>query len=325
MSQVTYREAIRRALADALAADPRVLVLGEDIGAAGGVFKATAGLSDEFGSDRVRDTPISEQAIIGATIGSALKGLRPVAELMFADFAAVCFDQIANQMAKYRYMTGGQVSVPATVRLVNGAGNGFGSQHSQAVENWFLGFPGLIVVTPGCVADAYGLLRAAIADENPVLYFEHKGLYNIKGELPDSAPAMQLGKASVVRQGTDATVVATQLMRQRVEEAAEVLAADGIDIEVVDPRTLLPLDITTIGASVDKTNNLVVVQESSAAGSWGATVVASVVTAHFESLDAAPVLLSAPDTPIPYAGDLEQAWLPSTGRITDAIRKLLAR
>ncbi|ADB53480.1 alpha-ketoacid dehydrogenase subunit beta [Conexibacter woesei] len=323
MSQVTYKEAIRRAQEDALAENDRVVLLGEDIAAAGGAFKVTDRLFERFGPERVLDTPISEQAIVGAAIGAALKGRRPVAELMFADFAAVCFDQIANQLAKYRYMTGGQVTLPVTLRLSNGAGGGFASQHSQTVENWFLNCPGLKVVVPGSPADAYGLFMAAVRDEDPVLFFEHKGMYNVKGELGPAGEAIEIGRAGVIRSGTSATVVATQLMRQRAERVAEELAAEGIELELIDPRTVLPLDLDTIGASVDKTGRLVVVQESPLGGSWGATVVAGVVAERFESLDAAPVLVSGPDTPVPYAGPLEDAWLPSERHIAGEIRSLL--
>jgi pyruvate/2-oxoglutarate/acetoin dehydrogenase E1 component len=323
MSTVTYKEAINRAMADALAEDERVFMLGEDIAEAGGAFKTTEGLMERFGERRVVDTPISEQAIIGAAIGASIKGLRPIAELMFADFAGVCFDQIANQLPKYRYMTGGQVTLPVTIRLANGAGGGFASQHSQAVENWFLNLPGLKLVVPGSPADAYGLLRAAVRDEDPVLYFEHKAMLNMKGELPDDAPIVPIGEALVVRAGSDVTVVATQLMRARAEEAAEALAVEGISIELIDPRTLVPLDHETIGASVQKTARLLVVQESPASGSWGEHVIAQVVRERFELLDAAPAILCGDDTPVPYAGPLEQAWLPSAERIAAAVRALL--
>jgi pyruvate/2-oxoglutarate/acetoin dehydrogenase E1 component len=270
----------------------------------------------------VLDTPISEQAIIGAAIGAAIKGLRPIAELMFADFAGVCFDQIANQLAKYRYMTGGQVTVPVTVRLANGAGMGFASQHSQTVENWFLNVPGLKLAVPGSPADAYALLRASVADENPVLYFEHKGMLNQKGELHDRTGPFELGRAAVVREGTDVTVIATQLMRVRVEQAAEALAGEGISVEVIDPRTLVPLDMDTIRASVERTARAVVVQESPPAGSWGATIVARLIDESFDSLDAPPALISGDDTPVPYAGPQEEAWIPSAERIAAAIRQL---
>jgi pyruvate/2-oxoglutarate/acetoin dehydrogenase E1 component len=323
MSEITYKEAVRKGLEDALAADDSVFMIGEDIARAGGAFKTTEGLIDTFGAERVLDTPISEQAIVGTAIGASLKGLRPVAEIMFADFAGTCFDQLANQLAKYRYMTGGQVSLPVTVRLLNGAGGGFASQHSQTVENWFLNCPGLKVVVPGSVEDAYSLLRAAIVDEDPVLYFEHKGMYNLKGELPDAPEPLEIGKAGIVRPGEHVTVVATQLMRHRAAEAAETLAQEGIEVELIDPRTVLPLDVDTIGESVDRTSNLVVVQESTLGGSWGATVVAAVVRDRFESLDAPPVVVGAPDTPIPYAGPLEDAWLPSADDVAAAVRRLL--
>jgi pyruvate/2-oxoglutarate/acetoin dehydrogenase E1 component len=322
VSLVTYKEAIRLAIADALEADESVFMLGEDIAAAGGAFKTTEGLMERFGENRVLDTPISEQAIIGTAIGAAIRGLRPIAELMFADFAGVCFDQIANQLAKYRYMTGGQVTVPVTVRLINGAGAGFGAQHSQTVENWFINVPGLKIAVPGSPADAYSLLRASVEDDDPVLYFEHKAMLNQKGELPDGSAPFELGRASVVREGSDVTVVATQLVRVRAEEAAAALAADGISIELIDPRTLVPLDMETIRASLERTSRLVVAQESPATGSWGATLVARLIEESFDAFDAPPVLVSGDDTPVPYAGPMEQAWIPSAERIESAIRGL---
>ena len=319
----TYRQAITRALADELAGDEDVLLIGEDVGAAGGVFKATEGLFERFGGTRVRDTPISEQAIVGAAIGSAIMGLRPVAEIMFADFSASCYDQIANQLAKYRYMTGGQVTLPVTVRMANGAGGGFGAQHSQPAENWFLNHPGLKIVVPATPADAYRLLRGAVRDPDPVLYFEHKGLYNLSGELePDEPDA--LGRAAIVRGGEHVTVVATQLMRHRALEAAELLDGEGASVELIDPRTLVPLDLATIRASVERTNRLVVVQEASPAGSWGASLIASLMQDGFELLDAPPLLVAADETPIPYAGPLEDAWLPSVARIADGVRATVA-
>ena len=320
MSELTFREGVTRALAEELERDERVLVLGEDVGAAGGVFQATAGLFDRFGPRRVRDTPISEQAIVGCALGASVTGLRPVAEIMFADFAGVCFDQIANQLAKYRYMTGGQTSVPVTIRMANGGGVGFAAQHSQAVENWFLNVPGLKICVPGTPADAYGLLKAAIRDDNPVLVFEHKRLYPERGPVPDGDGVVELGRAAIVRTGSDVTVVATQLMRHRALAAAEVLAGDGIDIEIIDPRTLVPLDLETIVGSVTKTGRLVCVQECPPGGSWGATVVASVVEQAWESLDVPPRLVSGDESPIPYAGSLEDEWLPSVDRIVGELR-----
>ena len=323
MTEVTYRQAITRALADELEADERVILFGEDIAAAGGVFKATEGLQERFGARRVLDTPISEQAIVGCAIGAAIRGLNPVIEIMFADFAGVCFDQLANELPKYRYMTDGQVTVGVTVRLAGGAGGGFGAQHSQTVENWFLNIVGLKLVTPATPADAYSLLRAAIRDPNPVLFFEHKNLYNLTGELESAEPAT-IGKAAVVREGTDVTLVATQLMRHRATEAAELLAAEGVAAEVVDPRTIVPFDLATVTASVAKTNRLICVQECSQAGSWGASVIAALVAENFELLDAPPIMVGGDETPIPYSGELEAAWLPSPERIAQAARETLA-
>jgi acetoin:2,6-dichlorophenolindophenol oxidoreductase subunit beta len=323
VSTITYREAVARALAAELEADERVVLFGEDVADAGGVFKTTEGLVERFGSKRVRDTPISEQAIVGCALGAAVAGLRPVAEIMFADFAGVCHDQIANQLAKYRYMSGGQAAVPVTIRFANGGGVGFAAQHSQSVENWFLNVPGLKLCVPATPADAYGLLRAAIRDDDPVLVFEHKGLYPRQGEVPEEGGVVPLGQAEVVREGGDATVVATQLMRHRTLEAADALASDGIEVELIDPRTLAPLDLETIVHSVEKTSRLVCVQECPPAGSWGATIVARIVEEAWESLDARPVLVSGDETPIPYAEPLEEAWLPSTDRIADRIRRAM--
>jgi acetoin:2,6-dichlorophenolindophenol oxidoreductase subunit beta len=324
MSETTYRQAITRAMADELAADEDVFVIGEDVGAAGGAFKTTDGLFERFGGERVLDTPISEQAIVGAAIGSAIQGLRPIAEIMFADFAAVCFDQIANELAKYRYMTAGQVTLPVTIRMANGAGAGFGSQHSQPAENWFLNIPGLKIVVPATPADAYALLRAAVRDPDPVLYFEHKGLFGLKGELPDELPAVELGRAEVVRSGDDVTVVATQLMRHRALQAAELLAEEGISVELIDPRTLVPFDLDTVAASLDRTNRLVVAQEASPGGSWGASLIATLAQDRFEQLDAPPLLVAADDTPVPYAGPLEDLWMPSAERIAAGVRATVA-
>jgi pyruvate/2-oxoglutarate/acetoin dehydrogenase E1 component len=321
---ITYREGIVNAMADAMEEDDKVFLIGEDIAVAGGPFKLSDGLLERFGPRRVRDTPISEQAIIGTAIGAAVQGLRPIAEIMFADFAGVCFDGIANELAKYRYMTGGQVGVPATIRLGNGAGAGFGAQHSQSVENWFLNVPGLKIAVPATPADAYGLLLAAIRDPDPVLVFEHKHLFNHKGEIDDVPVAVELGVADVVRAGNDVTLVATQMMRHRAEEAAELLAREGVEVEVIDPRTVVPFDYATVGASVDRTNRLVVAQECSNDGSWGATVVARLMADRFESFDAPPLLVGGDETPIPYAGPLEELWIPSVERIADGVRRTLA-
>lgn len=320
---VNYREAIALAIAHELDADPDVMLFGEDVGAAGGAFKTTAGLFEKFGPGRVRDTPISEQAIVGTAVGAALMGLRPIAEVMFADFAGVCFDQIANQLAKYRYMTNGQASLPVTVRMANGAGAGFGAQHSQSTENWFLNVPGLKIVVPGTVEDMYGLLRSAVRDNDPVLVFEHKNLFGIKGEVPEDAPLVPLGQAVVVRPGDHVTVVATQQMRHRAVEAAEALAAEGIELEVIDPRTLVPFDFATVAESLGRTSRLLVVEECPLAGSWGATLVAKLMCERFDLFDAPPAIVCAPDTPVPYAGVLEDAWVPSTDRVAAAARRLV--
>ncbi len=317
-----YRQIISKAIADEMRTNPDVILFGEDVAAAGGAFKTTPGLFEEFGPNRVRDTPISEQAIVGAALGASMTGLRPVAEIMFADFAGVCFDQIANQVAKYRYMTNGQVTVPLVIRMANGAGSGFGAQHSQSAENWFLNIPGLKIVTPGTVTDLYGLLRASIRDDNPVLFFEHKNLFAIKGDIEGvEAEIVPLGVAAVVREGTDITVVANQQMRHRALEAADVLASEGISLEVIDPRTIVPFDDATVLTSLAKTSRLMVVQEGPRDGSWGASLVSRVITENFEILDAPPIVLSSEDTPVPYAGNLEELWLTSVGEIIDAARK----
>ena len=322
--ELNYRQAISRALADELEADPTVVLIGEDVGAAGGAFKSTTGLFEQFGPTRVRDTPISEQAIVGAALGAALMGMRPVAEIMFADFAGVCFDQIANQLAKYRYMTGGQARVPVTVRMANGAGAGFAAQHSQPVENWFLNIPGLKIAVPATPADLYGLLRSAIRDDNPVLVFEHKNLFAVKGSLGAGDGIVPLGVADVVRSGRDVTVVATQQMRYRALEAAERLHEGGIEAEVIDPRTLVPFDDAAVTKSLERTSRLVVVQEAPVDGSWGASLIARMVTQNWSLFDAPPALVAADATPIPFAAALEAQWLPTVERIVRAVEETVA-
>ena len=316
---ITYRDAVRLAIGDAMEADPDVFVIGEDVGAAGGAFKLTDGLFERFGPGRVCDTPISEQAIVGVAIGAAVQGLRPVAEIMFSDFAAVCFDGLANELPKMRYMTGGQVTVPVTVRLSNGAG-GFAAQHSQPAENWFLNIPGLKIALPSTPANTYALLRGAIEDEDPVLVFEHRRLLGLTGEMPPEPTPMRLGVAETVRSGDHVTVVAAQLMRHRALEAAERLAEEGIEVDLIDPLSLIPLDLATVISSIERTNRLVVVQEASANGSWGASLIARVCRDQFELLDAPPELVACDDTPVPYAGELEEAWMPSVADIEAAIR-----
>ena len=319
---INYRQVISKAIAAAMRDDPRVIFFGEDVAAAGGAFKATPGLLEEFGGQRVRDTPISEQAIVGAALGAAITGLRPIAEIMFADFAGVCFDQIVNQVAKYRYMSAGQVTVPLVIRMSNGAGAGFAAQHSQPAENWFLNVPGLKIVTPGTVEDLYGLMLSAVKDDNPVLFFEHKNLFSLKGSIPTGdAAIIPLGKAAVVREGTDVTIVANQQMRHVSLRAADMLAEKGIEVTVIDPRTLVPFDDETVLESLRQTSRLVVVQEAPPSGSWGASLVSRVVTQNMELLDAPPVLVSADETPVPYAAVQEAAWLPTVDDVVDAVTR----
>src|ERR671918_2274694 len=268
MPELTYRQAVAHGIAQEMERDPNVVMLGEDIAAAGGVFKTTEGLLDRFGPDRVRDTPISEQAIIGAAMGAAMTGLRPVAELMFSDFFGVAWDMVANQVAKTRYMTDGQVSLPLVIRTANGGGLRFGAQHSQSIENWAMAVPGLKLVAPSTPLDMVGLMAAAIRDPDPVIVCEHKALLADKGEVPDSEVLGELGRASVVREGKDATVVALAAMVPRALSAAEALAGEGISVEVVDVRCLVPLDVTTILASVNKTQHLFTVEENPRLCGW---------------------------------------------------------
>jgi pyruvate dehydrogenase E1 component beta subunit len=304
--------------------DPLVVLIGEDVGAAGGVFKLTEGLFDEFGPDRVRDTPISEQAIVGAAMGAAMTGLRPIAELMFSDFFAVTWDMVANQIAKTRYMTDGQVSLPLVLRTANGAGLRFGAQHSQSIENWVMAIPGLKVVAPATPADMVGLMAAAVRDPDPVIVCEHKALFAIKGDVPDGELLDTLGTARVLRSGTTATVVALAAMVPRALEAAERLAAeDGVDLEVVDLRSLVPLDTATILASVARTSRLFTVEENPRLLGWGAEIASIVADEGFYSLDAPIVRITTPHIPLPSAAVLEDLAVPSVDRIVETVRRRL--
>jgi len=324
MTKLTYREAVCKALADELRSDENVIFFGEDVAVAGGVFKVTPGLVEEFGPNRVRDTPISEQAIIGAALGSAITGLRPVAELMFADFVPVAMDQIVNQIAKYRYMSGGQFIVPLTVRAAQGVAGGFGTQHSQCVESWLMNIPGIKVVSPGTPTDAYGLLRGAIRENNPVFVLEHKSLYNMSEEVPDDTQPMALGKAVVRRAGKDVTVVAIQLMMHRALEAAALLATEGIDVEVIDLRSMAPLDKETILQSIQKTNRLVVVEESPHSAGWGGDIVSLAADEGVYWLEAPVKRVNMGNTLIAYSPPLEDEVVPSVNRIATAIREVMA-
>ncbi len=320
----TYREAVAEGIAREMRADPTVVCLGEDIGAAEGVFKTTAGLFKEFGPRRVWDTPISEQAIVGAAMGAAMTGVRPVAEIMFSDFLACCWDYLANEIPKVRYMTGGQVTVPLVVRTANGGGLGFGAQHSQAVENWALTVPGLKVVAPSTPADVVGLMAASIRSDDPVVFFEHKGLFASKGPAAPADHVVPLGQAAVVRPGTDVTLVALAWTVPVALDAAETLARDGIDAEVVDLRCLVPLDIRTVLDSVGRTSRLVIVEENPYQGGWGGTVASIVADEGFESLDAPIRRVAAACVPLPFADDLEREVLPTADKVAAAVRRLAA-
>jgi pyruvate dehydrogenase E1 component beta subunit len=325
MAELTYRDAVARGIAQEMARDPDVVFLGEDVAQAGGVFKATVGLLEKFGPKRVRDTPISEQAILGAAMGAAMTGLKPIAEIMFSDFLAVCFNYIANEFPKHRYMSNGQTKCPLVVRTANGAGSRFGAQHSQSVENWAMMIPGLKVVAPSNPADVIGLLAAAVRDPDPVIFFEHKSLYPTKGEVPDGEILDTLGTARILRPGKDATVLALALMVPRAVAAAERLKAeDGVDIEVVDVRSLVPLDTQTILGSVARTHRLFTVEENPRLCGWGAEIVSIVAEEGFYDLDAAPVRITTPHIPLPAADNLEDAVIPSVERIVETVRRSLA-
>lgn len=320
MAELTYREAVAEAIAQEMRRDEDVVFLGEDIGAAGGVFKATVGLFKEFGPVRVRDTPISEQAILGAAMGSAMTGLKPIAEIMFSDFLAVCWDIVANEIAKARYMTGGQMSMPLVIRTANGGGSRFGAQHSQSVENWAMMVPGLKVVAPSSPADVKGLLAAAIRDPDPVMFFEQKSLYPIKGEVPDGELVDELGTAKVLRDGGDVTIVALAAMVPRAMKAAEELSAQhGIEATVVDVRSLVPLDTQTILREISKTGRLVTVEENPRLCGWGAEIASIVADEIFWDLDGPIIRITTPHIPLPAADALEDATMPSAERIVREI------
>jgi pyruvate/2-oxoglutarate/acetoin dehydrogenase E1 component len=320
MAELTYRDAVAAGIAQEMARDERVVFLGEDVAHAGGVFKATVGLLDKFGPKRVRDTPISEQAILGAAMGAAMTGLRPIAEIMFSDFLAVCWDIVANEIAKSRYMTNGQVEVPLVIRTANGAGSRFGAQHSQSVENWAMMIPGIKVVAPAYPADVKGLIAAAVRDPDPVIIFEQKSLYPMKGEVPDGELVDELGKARVLRRGKDCTIVALALMVHRAMAAAEILERDhGISCTVVDVRSLVPLDTLTILAEVAVTGRLVTVEENPRLCGWGAEIASIVADECFWELDGPIIRITTPHVPLPSADLLEDNTIPSVERIVREI------
>ena len=303
--------------------DEKVLLLGEDIGTFGGSYKVTVGLIDEFGPKRVRNTPISESGIVGAALGVALTGLRPVLEIMYIDFTALAMDQIVNQTAKIRYMTGGKVTVPLVIRTQGGSGRSSAAQHAQSLESWFMHVPGLYVAMPATPYDAKGLLKSSIRDDNPVIFIEHKLLYNEKGPVPEEEYVVPLGVAEVKREGSDVTVVATSRMVMRALTAAEQLAAEGIEVEVIDPRTIVPLDKEAIIESVKKTNRLVIVHEAVERGGIGAEITAMVVKEAFDYLDAPIERVAAANTPVPFAPILEDTVIPDVGDIVQGVKNVI--
>ncbi len=324
MRTASYREAVREALREELERDERVFLLGEDIGPFGGTNKATLGLWEEFGEERIRNTPISESAIIGAAVGAAITGMRPVVEIMFVDFIGVCLDQIMNQAAKMRYMTGGQVTMPLVIRTPGGAGRSSAAQHAQSLEAIFCHIPGLIVIQPATPYDAKGLLKSAIRNDNPVVFIEHKMLYDTKGELPEEGYTLPIGKAQVKREGRDITVIATSRMVPFTLEAGRELASGGVEIEIIDPMTLVPLDEDTILRSVKKTNRLLIVHEAVQRGGIGAQIAALMGVSAFDYLDAPIERLGARNTPIPFAPAMENFVIPDVEAIAGKVRSMLA-
>ena len=321
---ITYREAVAEGIAREMRRDQTVVCLGEDIGAAEGVFKTTVGLFKEFGAGRVWDTPISEQAIVGTALGASMTGMRPVAEIMFSDFLACCFDYLANEIPKLRYMTGGQVTTPLVVRTANGGGLGFGAQHSQAVENWVFTIPGLKIAAPSTPADVVGLMASAIRSDDPVVFFEHKGLFASKGEPAPPDHFVPLGEAAVVRPGTDVTLVALAYTVPIALSAADRLAAEGISAEVVDVRCLIPLDARTVLESVGRTSRVVIVEENPYQGGWGGTVASILADEGFELLDAPVRRVAAECVPLPFADALEDIVIPTVDKVVEAVRQPMA-
>jgi pyruvate/2-oxoglutarate/acetoin dehydrogenase E1 component len=324
---ITYAEALNEALREEMHRDATVFVMGEDVAGwgTGGVFGVTKGLAEEFGTERVRDTPISEEAIAAVAIGAAATGSRPVAEIMYVDFIGLAMEPIVNQAAKLRYMFGGKARVPIVIRAQEGAGRGNAAQHSQSLEAWFCHIPGLKVVTPSTPADAKGLLKSAIRDDNPVIFLEHKALYFTKGAVPDGDVAIPLGVADIKRQGKDVTIVGVHTMVGKALKAAEMLAEEGIDVEVVDPRTLVPLDQQTIVDSVKKTGRLIVSHEAYTNAGYGAEIISRVVESAFDYLDAPPLRVCARDVPMPYNAVLETAALPQIEDLVAAARALVRK
>lgn len=324
MSEINVRQALNDALREEMEKDPTVVLLGCDIGVRGGPFGVTLGLQKQFGKKRVIDTPISEPAFTGAGVGAAATGLRPVVEILYSDWLTLCTDQIVNMAAKMRYMFGGKVNMPLVVRAPFGAGGGIAAQHSQSFEAWFNHIPGLKVVAPITPYDVKGMLKAAIRDDNPVMFFEHKRSYQLKGEVPEGDYIVPFGKAAVRREGKDVTIVAYSMMAIRAQNAAEELAKEGIDCEVIDLRSILPLDYDTVMASVAKTGRVVVAQEAHLRGGLAGDIIAEIIDRGFDLLDAPPVRVGAPNVPMPYNVGLEKACIPDENSIKAAVYKVLS-
>jgi len=324
MSQLYYRQAIRDALREEMRRDERVFLLGLDIGRFGGTYKATQGLWEEFGDERVRDTPLSEAAIAGAAVGAAMTGMRPVAEIMYMDFITIALDQIANQAAKLTYMSGGQARIPVVFRTQEGAGRSSAAQHAQSLEAWVTHIPGLKVVLPAIPYDAKGLLKTAIRDDGPVVFIEHKLLYGVKGEVPDEEYLIPFGQARIVREGADVTIVALSRMVLKALDAAEELAREGISVEVIDTRTVVPLDLETILASVHKTGRLIVTHEGYTRCGVGAEIATQVVEHSMHALKRPPRRVCGRNVPIPFAPVMENYVIPQAADLVNAVRELMS-
>ncbi len=322
--EITYREAVREAMVGSMRENEEVFLMGEDVGVYGGAFGVSRGMFEEFGEERVVDTPISEAGYVGLCTGAALVGMRPIAEIQFSDFMTHCMDQLVNQAAKIRYMFGGEGRVPMVVRTPGGAGTGAAAQHSQSLEAWFVHTPGLKVVMPSTPYDAKGMLLSAIDDENTVIFYEHKLLYNKRGMVPEEPYRVPLGEANVTREGGDVTIVTAGLMHHYALEAAEALADGGVEAEVVDLRTLSPMDDGAVRRSIEKTGRLIVVEEDVKTAGWGAEVVSRIVEGEsFYSLDRAPARVAGADVPIPYNRDLEAHVRPTPEKVVEAVRSLV--
>ena len=325
MREITYAESVRECLRQQMKADDKIFMLGEDIGLYGGAFGVSFGLFAEFGEERIMDTPISEQAIVGVAIGASLLGMRPIVEIMFSDFIMLPLEQIVNQAAKLRYMFGGKAKVPIVIRTPGGGGMGMAAQHSQSIESLFLSFPGLKIVMPSCAYDVKGLLSSAIKDDNPVLFFEHKLLYPTKGSVPEELYDITLGVGDVKREGKDITVVATSFMVNKSLKVADKLAGEGISVEVIDPRTIKPLDLDLIINSIKKTNRVVLAEEACYTGGFTCYLASEIIKYGFDYLDAPIFRVTALDCPIPYERGLENTVIPDEAKIEKTIREVLSR